>query len=86
MDRDVCVQGLVSWQNRRPRRAAPPISVASIGMAGCVLAGGVASTGQLLGVMHWTAPVAWVPAALLLAGVNVPVIAGIRAAANWLDG
>jgi hypothetical protein len=55
-------------------------------MAASALFGGVAVTGQLLGVLRWTGAVAWAPTALLLAGVYIPLIAAVRVAMRWLGG
>jgi hypothetical protein len=42
--------------------------------------------GQLVGIVRWSGPLAFAPAALMIGSLNGPLIAAVRAALRWLGG
>jgi hypothetical protein len=77
---------LVSWQGRSNRRLKPGVSVWTVLLVAAALGGCVTLSGQALGLLTWTGPLAALPAGLVLLAVCSQIVAVTRAALAWLAG
>ncbi len=78
--------GLIYWQNRKLRRPTGRISLWSMFVTVCAVAGLLTLAGQMAGWVHFKGLYAGLPAGLLILAVNAQLIAGARAALAWLAG
>jgi hypothetical protein len=80
--------GLISWQDRRSRRAQSGggLSLWTVALVLCTVAGATLLACQGLGFLHLTGIMVAAPAGLLVIAVATQIVALIRAGLMWLGG
>ncbi len=86
MDHKFGQPGLINWQTRRLRRPSGRVSLSTVLVIVCALAGLIALGGQMAGWIHFKGLLAALPAGLLILAINAQLFAGARAALAWLAG
>jgi hypothetical protein len=83
MDHQLGRINLIRWQGRKTRRGAAGGSLWPLLIVTCAVFVGVIVAIQAAGWVHWTGPVAFVPAVLLVLILSAPLLAMGRAILTW---
>ncbi len=77
---------LVSWQDRRNRRARPGVPAWAVVVGLAALSGGAALVAQVCGLPAWAAGLAAVSAGFVLLAICAQLLTVARAAVAWIVG
>ncbi len=86
MDHQLGRIDLINWQGRRNRRLKSNVSAWTVVIVSCATLGAVSMAAQIASWLHWSGPMAAVPAGLVLFAVSAQLVAVVRAALMWLVG